>query len=166
MLALGGVAAWWYLHKKQTATVPVTTTTPALLPTSSPLPAPAITNANIPSTSSSAIIPSLPFNAPPAAPPNTPTIAITAATSPIPAASTGPTVSQMDTLQAWAQGALTPCDLSRWNQYKPSFTSDEWNSLIDIYFNDWIGGQGNTPQRLQEWDDWRTKYQILTNTPC
>jgi hypothetical protein len=163
LVALGGVGAWWYFSKKATPTAPATLPAPALLlPTPEPLPASIpVSNTTVTTLPSS---PQLQFNAP-VAPPSAPAVALTAA-SPLPAASTGPTVDQMNTLQSWAQSGLSACDLARWNQYKTAFTTDEWSALIDIYFNDWIGGQGITDQREQEWDAWRNKYQILTNTPC
>jgi hypothetical protein len=73
---------------------------------------------------------------------------------------------RMSTLQTWATTSLNPCDLGRWNTNQTNFTPAEWNGLYDLYFNDWIGGQGNTAARQSFWDTWRTKYSILTNTPC
>jgi hypothetical protein len=73
---------------------------------------------------------------------------------------------RMQTLQSWAISTMNPCDLARWNLDQTNFTAAEWNGLYDIYFNDWIGGQGTTTARTQFWDAWRKKYSILTNTPC
>ena len=73
---------------------------------------------------------------------------------------------RMGTLQTWAVTNLDPCDLGRWNLSQTNFTAAEWSGLYDIYFNDWIGGQGITEARKEFWDDWRKKYLILTNTPC
>lgn len=172
ILALGGIGAAWYLMKNKAAGTPPAALLPAAT-TPDPnhiipgqLTAPGGITPIIPSnTSQSLISPQGQFNPPAIAPPSTPAITITTP-SPIPVAATGPTVDQMNTLQSWAQSALNPCDLGRWNQYKSSFTPDEWASMIDIYFNDWVGGEGNTPERVKEWDDFREKYQILTNTPC
>ncbi len=171
ILALGGVAAAWYLLKNKAAAAPLPTTalppaasTTTLLPHTNALPggsAPIIPSTGI----NTAIVPQLQFNTPTFSQPSVPAVAVTTI-SPIPAAPTAPTVDEMNTLQSWAMSNLNPCDLSRWHQYKSSFTPQEWAALVDIYFNDWVGGQGNTPERIQEWDDWRAKYQILTNTPC
>jgi hypothetical protein len=73
---------------------------------------------------------------------------------------------RMATLQTWASTTLNTCDLARWNNDQTNFTAAEWAGLFDLYFNDWIGGQGNNAQRTAFWNAWRNKYQILTQTPC
>lgn len=153
ILLLGGGAAVWYFMSKNNAAASTTTTTAATAQASS-LPVPV-----------TSVIP-----------PVMTTATQTAAAQPLISTSAGtgttlqpsgvPYDSRMDTLQTWAQNSLNACDLSRWNSSKSSFTQDEWNGLFDIYFNDWIGGQGTTSARTQFWNAWRVKYSILTLTPC
>lgn len=153
LLIGGGAGLYWYFSKKAAAAAPA----PATATATPSLPAPPVT----------AVLP------PPSATLTTtatPPPLITAAAAPTPGTTLQPSGvpydTRMDTLQTWANTSLNACDLGRWNSKKGSFTQDEWNGLFDIYFNDWQAGGGTTAARTQFWNNWRIKYQILTNTPC
>jgi hypothetical protein len=162
VLLLGGAGAlWWYLSRQNTAAAAAAaTTTTAMLPAPPTTALPAPVTSVIPPVTTAATI--------------TPTPAPITSMAPTTVLSSGSTLQpsgvpydpRMDTLQNWAVASLNPCDLSRWNTSKGSFTPDEWNGLFDLYFNDWIGGQGNTAARTAFWNTWRIKYSILTATPC
>ena len=145
LLAGGGAAIWYFTRPPAAATIPIAPGLPAV---------------------PGAITPP-PVALPPSVPSVTTTGASTTAIAPV---VTRPTAAgydpRMDTMQAWAEGGLNPCDLARWNANKANFSPDEWAGLFDIYFQDWQGGQGNTAARTQFWDAWRVKYSILTNQPC
>jgi hypothetical protein len=76
------------------------------------------------------------------------------------------TQAQAQQVANYFQGYLNACDVARWNANVNNFTADEWAGLEDLYFNDWLGGQGTTPARTSFWNDWRSKYNILTGASC
>ena len=160
ILLIGGAGALWWYFSRQATTAPATTT--PLLPPSTTQPLTALpvtqTTSVIPT-----IVPPVTQTAPQTATPAVLTSTVAAGTTTASGVAYDP---RMDTLQAWAQSSLNACDLARWNNSKGSFTSDEWAGLFDIYFNDWQSGQGNTAARTAFWNAWRTKYSILTATPC
>lgn len=161
ILLLGGAgAAYWYLTSQKAAAAPATTTAIAP-PTIVPALPPAGPVAQIPAPNLQVAPPTL-------------SVAPALYSPTVSTAPSMPNTAQLQTLQQWAQSSLTPCDLARWNNMQSGFTADasaygypsEWAGLVDIYFNDWVGGEGNNEQRTQFWDYWRNKYSILTNTPC
>lgn len=162
VLLLGGVgAAYWYLTQKTAAAVPAPGTT---LPVSPPALAPGSggTVQVLPGMAPQLSVPGVTVLSPPVqAVIPTPLVAQSTATG-----NNMPTQTQMQTLQSWAQSSMGTCDLIRWNANVNNFTPDEWAGLVDLYFADWQSGGGNTPARTSFWDAWRTKYSILTNTPC
>lgn len=171
-ILLGGGALWYFMKQQGQAAPAAATAAPA---TTTPLPSVVTQPAQLPLSQTvppvTTVIPPVGVNAGLPATPVLPLSSV-ATSSPSPASATtlqpSGVVYQpwMDTLQSWAVSALNACDLNRWNSSKGSFTNDEWNGLYDLYFNDWVGGQGNTAARISFWNTWRAKYSIDTNTPC
>lgn len=155
-----GLAYW--LYTQQSATTTTAPATPALptpaLPaqgtsiTALPVATPAVTAPGLTSVTP-AVLTTTALQIPVTATPGIPT-----------AASTGLTASQLATLQNWAQTSMDAANYAQWTAQQGNFTPVEWAGLADLYFNDWTGGQGNTPARESFWNDWRRKYHILDGT--
>jgi hypothetical protein len=139
LLAVVG-GAIWFMRKKTPALLPPGTPP---LPGGTPLPGGAIP-----------IVPGTGAALTPTTTPLVPTQANTAI----------PTDPRVATIQTWANTSMTPPNLAQFNKMKSSFTNDDWLGLFDLYFNDWIGGQGNTAARTVFWNGWRSKYHINDGT--
>jgi hypothetical protein len=178
-LALG-LGYMWYTQQKPAvpASAPLA---PPLLPPPLPVPVTAIPAGTAPSlpiaptivqapvSPVAAVAPSLAVQASSSSPvqANPPSLAAAGPIGPGEITAAGvPYDPRMLTLQDWANATMKVCDLSRWNLNQTNFTAAEWNGLFDLYFNDWVGGQGNNAARTAFWNAWRSKYSILTNTPC
>lgn len=152
---LGGAGLVYYFYNKnKTATTTTTTTT-----VTTPAPVSALP------TASTVITPGLPVT-----PPSTVTILtpetfapaqLPAAPAPVNAAAAS---TDQQTVIDYFKSSLDEANLNQFNNSMASFTPAEWSALWDLLVNDWRGGQGNTPARMQFWDTWRTKYHILDGT--
>ncbi len=147
LLALGGLA-WWYFSKKPSV---------APLPATALPPVPGTGPALPPALIGPAILPPTVVTPEMTAPP--PVI-----TTPLSLPVTGPADNRVATIQSWANASLSPGNLAQFNASEQSFTPDEWAGLFDLYFNDWIGGEGNNAAREKFWNDWREKYHINDGT--
>jgi hypothetical protein len=154
LLAVGGLA-WWYFTKKPATATPIPATAlPPVPGTGMALPPPL-------QVAPTAFVPGA--AAPPVATPATVSPSPVAAT-PLALPVTGPADNRVATIQAWANSTLTPGNLAAFNAGESSFTPTEWAGLFDLYFNDWIGGQGNNAARIAFWNDWRAKYHVNDGT--
>jgi hypothetical protein len=152
---LGGAGVLYYLYSKNKTTTVTTTTvaTPVISPVSS-LPA---------STTASVIDPGVTQPVTVTVTPDSllPVVPTVATATPTNAATYS--ANQQQVID-YFKSDLDEANLNQFLNNEANFTPAEWAGLYDLLVNDWEGGQGNTPARVQFWNNWRTKYHILDGT--